>query len=99
VITNTANKQTVKLIREDVVVVWGGANDIRENASIDGLTHILNFVEHRRHTNTVIMNAPHRYDLVTSSHVNSEVKGFNRKICNRMKRFDHTEIIDVNLNR
>jgi hypothetical protein len=26
--TNTANDETEKLMREDVVVVWGGSNDL-----------------------------------------------------------------------
>jgi hypothetical protein len=98
VITDTASIEIDKLMREDIVFVWGGANDIRKNASTDGLKHISNFVEHRRHTNTVIMNSPQKYDLITSSCVNSKVKAFNRKLCNRMKRFDHIEIIDVDLN-
>jgi hypothetical protein len=99
VITNMANKEIDRLTREYVVVVWGGANYIRKNASNDGFKHTSNFVEHRRLTNIVIMNAPHRYYLVTSSCVKSKMKAFNRKLCKRMKRFDHIEIIDVKLNR
>jgi hypothetical protein len=99
VITNTANKEIDKLTREGVVVVWGGVNDIRKYASNDDLKYISNFAEHSRLTNIVIMNAPHRYHLVTPSCVNSEVKVFNRKLLKRKKRFDHIEIIDVNLNR
>jgi hypothetical protein len=56
-------------------------------------------VEHRRHTNIVFVNASLKYDVVTSSCVNSEVKAFNRKLCKRVKNFDHIEIIDLNLNR
>jgi hypothetical protein len=92
-----SKQKTDKLMTEDVVV-WGGANDIRKHTSTDGLTHISNFVEHRRHTNTVIMNAPHRYDLVHLSCVNSEVKAFNRKLCKRMKMFDYI-VIRTNLYR
>jgi len=99
VITKIANREIDKLTKEDVVVVWGGANDVGKNASNDGLKHISNFVKYRSYTNIVMLNAPHRYDLETSSCVNNEVQAFNRKLFKTMKMFEHTKIIEVNLNR
>jgi hypothetical protein len=98
VITNTANKEIDKLMRKDIVVVWGGSNVIGTNASTDSLRHISNCVKNRRYT-IMIMNTSQRYDLITLSCVNSEVKVFNRKLHKRMNMFDHTKLVDMNLNR
>jgi hypothetical protein len=65
VISKMGNKEIGKLTRKDVVVC-GGSNDIARNASTEGLRHISNFVENRRHTSIMILNAPHRYDLIAS---------------------------------
>ena len=99
VITNTAKEEINKLTKEDVVIVCGGTNDIGKNASSNGLKPLSNFVESRKHTNIIIMSAPHRDDLITSSCVNSEVKVFNRKLHKQMKLFDHAALLDMKLNR
>jgi len=58
--------------------VCGGANKISKNESIKGLKSLTQLVQNRRNTNVIIMNAPHRYDLIESSCVNTEIKVFNR---------------------
>lgn len=90
--------ETDKLMREDIAVVWGGANYIGKNTSPDDLKHIPNFMQNRRNTIVLIMSGPHRCDLVTSSCVNNERKVFNGKLHKKMKMLHHTEIIDINLN-
>jgi hypothetical protein len=64
VITNAADKAIGKLAREDMIVVCRSSNDIGKNASTDSLRRIPNFVESRKHSNIMIMNAPHRYNLI-----------------------------------
>jgi NAD-dependent SIR2 family protein deacetylase len=78
VITNSAKKETEHMTQKDVVIVCGGANNVSKNESIKGLKHITQFMQNRRNTNVIIMNAPHRFDLEESSCVNKEVKVFNR---------------------
>lgn len=56
-------------------------------------------MESRKHTNIMLMSAPHRYDLITSTCLNSEEKVFNRKLYKQMKVFDHTALLHMNLNR
>jgi hypothetical protein len=99
VVTNTAKEEISKLTKKDIIVVWGGANDIRKNASRDGLKHITDFVKNSSISNIILMNAPHRHDLSVSSCVNNEVKVFNRKLQKRMKPFNTVEIVDVDINR
>jgi hypothetical protein len=64
-----------------------------------GLSHISKFVKNREHTNIVIMNAPHRHDLDTTSCINNEVEGFNRKLLKQMKMYDYAKVMETNLSR
>lgn len=72
-ITNMAKKEIATLTKNDVIVVWGGTNDISKNESSNGLTSISNFVQSRGHTIIVILSAPQRHDLDTASCINNEV--------------------------
>jgi hypothetical protein len=74
-ISGTAAEEISKLKSEDVVVVWGGSNDISKNNSNMALRHLCKFVETRRKVNIVVMKAPYRYtyDLLAPSCVNNEV--------------------------
>jgi hypothetical protein len=99
VITNSAKKEIDHLTQKDVVVVSGGANNVSKNESMKGLKCVTQFVQHRGNTNVIIMNAPHRFDLEDSSCVNKEIKVFNRKLKQIMKRYNQTEVIDMGANR
>jgi len=99
VITHSARKELDHLTQKDVVIVCGGANNISKNESVKGLKCVTQFTQHRRHTNVIIMNALHRFDLEESSCVNREVKLFNRKLTQIMKRYNHTEVIDMGSER
>jgi len=61
-ITNIARKEIDELTKKDMVIVWGGANNVAKNESENGLIHISNFVKQRKHTNIIIMSAPKRHD-------------------------------------
>jgi len=75
-----------------MVVVWGGANDIARNEANNALTHIINSVKSRKHTNVLLVSVPTRFDLLTTSCV-------NRKLHKWMKQYEHVEIIDCELQR
>lgn len=45
VITNTANKETEKLTREDVVVVWGDSNNLGKKCSKSKVLIYFGFIE------------------------------------------------------
>jgi hypothetical protein len=98
-ITNVAKKEIATLTRDDVIVMWGGTNNIDKNESSKGLSHISSFAKNRGHTNAVIMNAPHRHDLNTTSCINNEIKVFNRKLLKKMKMYDYAKVIEPNLSR
>jgi lysophospholipase L1-like esterase len=99
VITNSAKKEIDHMTQKDVVIVCGGVNNINKNESNKGLKYVTHFVQNRRNTTVIIMNAPHRFDLEETSCVNKEIKIFNRKLKQIMKRYNHTEVVDMNTNR
>ena len=94
-IKDTASVKVQQLTKKDVVVLWGGSNDIARNNSLVGLKHIIEFLIEANHTNVILMTAPHRYDLITNSCVNKEVEVFNKKLHKKVEKFKKVEISDL----
>jgi hypothetical protein len=84
---------------DDAVVVCAGSKDISNNDAKEGLRNIINFVRRTSHTNIIVMEALHRYDLVDWSCVNKEVRLFNRYLAKRLKYYKHVTISSVNLDK
>ena len=57
------------------------------------------FVETNKHTNIILMEVSHRYDLIQDSCVNKEVEKFNSRIRKHMKVHEDAEVMKVNLDR
>ena len=68
-----------------------------------GLSTVINwiqsFVETNKHTNIILMEVPHRYDLIQDSCVNKEVEKRNSIIRKHMKVHENAEVMKVNLDR
>jgi hypothetical protein len=79
-IKDTASVKVQQLTKRDVVVVWGGANDIARNNSLVGRKHILEFLINANHTNVILATAPHRHELITNACVNKEGGGGINKL-------------------
>jgi len=77
----------------------GGANDVAKNDLKTAVSHFRNFINSNSHTNIVIVNVPHRYDLMQSSCVNGEIKSFNRKLLKYAKAHQHVSILEVSSDR
>ena len=58
VVVNTVKKDIEKLKSEDVIVVWGGSNDIGKTNSKEALRHVCNFVKNNQTVNIMVMAAP-----------------------------------------
>jgi UDP-glucose 6-dehydrogenase len=82
---------------KDVMVLWGGANDVCRNNSQDALKHKTTFANANRHTNIIILCTPHRNDLPEWSCVIKEVEAFNRKLVRLMKPYIHVTVVKVDL--
>ena len=66
VITELANQELTTLTKKDMLVVWGGVNDIVRNESNNALTHIINSIKSRKHMNMFSVSVPTRFDLSAS---------------------------------
>jgi len=94
-IKDTARVKLQQFTKKDVVVLWGGFNDIARNNSLAGMKHILEFVINANHTNVILMSASHRHDLIGNSCVNNEVEVFSRKLHKKLEGSEKVEMIDV----
>jgi hypothetical protein len=98
-ITTSAGSDIQTLSKQDVVVVWGGSRNVGKNETKRGINRVKNFVETNKHTNIILMEVPHRHDLIQHSCVNKEVGKFNSIMKKHMKAHENTEVIKVNLDR
>ena len=98
-IVNTSSESVKSLSNKDVLIVWGGSNDISRNNTKEALYQLCNFIEEETTVNLVIMKAPLRHDLMSSSCVNKEVLKFNRQIEKRVKPYPNTKLLDLDLHR
>jgi hypothetical protein len=58
-LTITARQEASKLTRNDILIYWGGYNDIAKNNSNNGLFHEITYLRNNQHTNNIIIAAPH----------------------------------------
>jgi len=98
-ITASAELDIQQLSKQDVVILWGGSRDVGKNEAKQGINRIKNFVEMNKHTNIILMEVPHRHDLIQYSCMNKEVEKCNSKMKKHTKVHDNTEVIKVNLDR
>ena len=58
-LVNTARNEIKALHSDDLVVVWGGANDISKNNTREAMNSVLEFVNTNQELNIVLINSPH----------------------------------------
>jgi len=90
---------TTLLTKNDLIIFWGGANDVNKNNSQEGLKHLVNFVQSNNHTNIFLMCVPPRRDLSEWSCVKSETEVFNRKLSKLMKPYNHVVVVTTDTDR
>jgi len=62
------------LTKNDLIIFWGGSNDVSKNNSQEGLKHLVNFMQSNSHTNILLMCVPPQHNLPEWSCVNNEKK-------------------------
>jgi len=87
------------LMKNDLIIFWGGSNDVSKNNSQEGLKHLVNFVQSINHTNIFLMCVPAQHDLPECSFVNKEIKVFNRKLLKLTKPYKHVLIMTTDTDR
>jgi hypothetical protein len=98
-IVQLCDQEVNSLTKEDMVILWGGSNDVVKNETMNGLRHLRKFVNKKKNTNFIHITAPHRYDLMDLSCVNEEIKVFNRKMHKIIKLENNVKILDIKLDR
>jgi hypothetical protein len=95
IITTTAKSESKNMTKNDVIILCGGAKNNGKNETHKGLHCISQCIRNKSHTNVIIMEASHRFDLVRTSCVNKEVVSFNRQLQKTIKSFNHAEIVNM----
>jgi hypothetical protein len=98
-ITSTAKEELKSLKKDDLVIIWGGANDISRNNSKQALISLSKFVSDNNELNIVLINSPHRHHLSSDSCVNQEVIQFNRQLNKTMKLQSKVKVLELSLDR
>jgi 1-aminocyclopropane-1-carboxylate deaminase/D-cysteine desulfhydrase-like pyridoxal-dependent ACC family enzyme len=57
-IVHTMKEDIKTLKRDDVVIIWGGSNDIGKNNSKEALKHLCDFIKNNQEVNIVVMTVP-----------------------------------------
>jgi hypothetical protein len=98
-ILTTVDQLKASVKREDVLVVWGGSNNISRNNTGDAISNTSEFVKNSSVSNIVLMNAPHRHDLIPNSCVNKEVAKYNRLMRKVAKQNSNIQFLELDLDR
>jgi len=98
-ILSPTSENVKSLSDNDVLIVWGGSNDISGNNTKEAINQLCKFIKEKSTVNLVIMKAPQRHDLISSSCVNNEVLKFNRLIEKRLKPYTNAKLFDLDLGR
>jgi hypothetical protein len=91
-VINTVRKE-LKTLNSDLVVVWGGVNDIKKNNIKGALNSVSKFVNENKELNVVLIKSPHRFYILPESRVNQEVIKFNRQIRKKMEHQSKVKIL------
>jgi hypothetical protein len=98
-LTSSVTEETKSLTFKDILVFWGGTNDVSRNDSQEGLRKLIKFVEVNGNTNIILLCVPHHHDLPSWSCVNNEIAMFNRKLNKIMKSYKHVKVLKTGLDR
>ena len=98
-IKKTAREELKSLKSDDLVVVWGGANDISRNNMKEALKSVSKFANENKELNVVLISSPQRHDLSPAPCVNQEVTKFNRQVKKIMKLQSKVKVLEINLDR
>jgi len=98
-ISTSVEGEIKQLSKQDVIIVWGGSRDVGKNESKQGINRLQGFIETNKHTNIILTEVPHRYDLMRESCVNKETQRFNNKLREYMEIYEHVTVLQVNMDR
>jgi hypothetical protein len=95
----TAKNEVAALKNNDFLILWAGSNDINKNNMSEVRMGLVKFFDDHTGVNIILLNAPLRYDLITTSCVNREIVKFNRQIKKILKLYPNTRGLEIDLQR
>jgi hypothetical protein len=98
-ILTTIDELRASVKREDILIVWGGSNNISKNNMRESISSISAFVKTSSESNILLINAPHRHDLIPNLCVNKEVAKYNRLMKIVAKQNPNIQFLDLDLDR
>ena len=97
-IIDSANLKAEKLTKKAVVILCGGTRDTAKNETNTGLSIISQYANSVVGTNMIVMCAPTRFDLQSTSCVNKEVALFNRKLHKTTRIHQQVQVCSMSTN-
>lgn len=94
-ILNDKKIRDVNLKEKDVLVLMCGTNDVARNKADEALNNINQTLGKFSHTNIILVDLPHRYDLVEWSCVNTEVKKTNLSLRDLIKKHPNITLVEA----
>jgi hypothetical protein len=98
-ISTTTNEERKSLKSEDVLVIWGGSNNISKNSMREAISNVSELVKESKDANIVLINAPHRHDLIPESCVNKEVWKYNTLMRKVAKLYTNVKFMEADPDR
>jgi len=87
------------MTKNDAIILFGGVKDIWKNETTKGFAVSHNLLETDDTLSVIIMEDPHRFDLVPTSCVNKEVVTFNTKLQKIIRSLNYAEIVNISTKR
>jgi hypothetical protein len=87
--------------KKDVIIINGGTNDVASYSYKVNriLTKMVQFILSYSNTNIIIVNLPHRHDLLNTSKTNFDIQTYNAKLQNISKAFKPVSVLEMSSNR
>jgi hypothetical protein len=92
-------KEITTFSSKDFLILWAGANDISKNNTTGALKSLTKFMKIYKRANIVLINTPHRHDLLSTSCVNKEVVKFNMQLKKIIKLNTNVDLTEAELQR
>ncbi|KAG8241929.1 hypothetical protein J6590_076048 [Homalodisca vitripennis] len=89
------NIEEEKLSYEDTLVIISGTNDVATNDAQEATTSITSVLEKKPNHKVVLVELPHRYDLVDWSCVNKEVTRTNAQFKQLSEQLDNVTLVEL----
>jgi hypothetical protein len=82
-LTQSLKNEVLTLTFMDALVLGGGSNDLDRHKFKTALKLVTKLVKLNNHTNIILLNIPHHYDLQNHSCMNNEIRKYDRKLSER----------------